>query len=201
MWQFLQQSPGSTSAADASGCLRRAALGARRRAERPDDGVVSDRLDAFGCLRRAYVGRLLVLVLALVGWSLLVGQVEAGCGSYITVGNWQQGAKQNGLTGLAQSGLKIAELRGGRLLIPGSLTTSSGHMSDLPGECRGPNCSRQTPAPKVPVTYVPLHSLPELMLASAESWVLDLSASGWLTDFASRPFYRTSSILRPPQCL
>ena len=147
------------------------------------------------------VGRLLTILVALVCWSGLVGQAQAGCGSYITVGNWQYGAKQIGVAGFNQGGLKITESGGGRLLIPGSLASSTGHTSELPGECQGPNCSRQTPSPKVPATSVYSHSLPELLWASVATWAIDLPASGWLTQSAASPFYRSSSILRPPRSL
>ena len=148
--------------------------------------------------------RCLAIALAMFSLIWFGGRVEAGCGSYVTVGNWQHGAKQLGMRQFDVAGstdwrVGFHGARVARWLLPSSRSMNHVPSSDLPGECHGPNCSRQSPPVKVPITTLQWHTLPESLPFVVVGWAPDDSCCGWLTVTAECPTQWTSSILRPPR--
>lgn len=140
------------------------------------------------------------LVALLLVPLILAERVEAGCGSYVRVGNWQHGGRQlrasgvmdwrmHGTVGPASQGLQRTSMR-----------LHLGGQDEAPSDCQGPNCSRQSAPLKVPApTSVPRSHSPEILPLRWEVWAPQFCCCGWLTLDAASPLQRAASILRPPR--
>lgn len=141
---------------------------------------------------------------------LLVASAEAGCGSYVRVGNWQHGGRQHDGRQLGASGALDWRMGGAGGRAPQGLHLTSLHLNsprqhlvgydEGPTDCQGPNCSRQSPLRKIPApTSVSRSHVPELIPLVCEVWSPQFSCCGWLTWDAASPLQWAASILRPPR--